>query len=57
MARKSSAASRDEQQPTGNVDSAKKAVLDKAIGDILKRYGDGSIMRLGHDVLAESGFT
>ena len=26
---------------------AKKAVLDKAVGDILKRYGDGSIMRLG----------
>ncbi len=26
---------------------AKKAVLDKAIGDIIKRYGDGSIMRLG----------
>src|SRR5689334_15615924 len=29
------------------VDDAKKAVLDKAVGDILKRYGDGSIMRLG----------
>ena len=26
---------------------AKKAVLDKAVGDIIKRYGDGSIMRLG----------
>jgi recombination protein RecA len=26
---------------------AKKAVLDKALGDIIKRYGDGSIMRLG----------
>jgi len=47
MARKSSAAAREEQQPTGNVDSAKRAVLDKAVGDILKRYGDGSIMRLG----------
>ncbi|HAV78694.1 MAG TPA: recombinase RecA, partial [Anaerolineae bacterium] len=31
--------------PTDN--SAKKAVLDKAVGDILKRYGDGSIVRLG----------
>ena len=30
-----------------NVDGAKRAVLDKAVGDILKRYGDGSIMRLG----------
>src|SRR5262249_14939338 len=25
----------------------KRAVLDKAVGDILKRYGDGSIVRLG----------
>src|SRR5512134_1138538 len=31
----------------GNVDAAKRAVLDKAVGDIIKRYGDGSIMRLG----------
>ncbi|MCQ3936424.1 MAG: recombinase RecA [Chloroflexi bacterium] len=29
------------------MDGAKRAVLDKAVGDILKRYGDGSIMRLG----------
>jgi recombination protein RecA len=29
------------------VDDAKKAVLDKAVNDIIKRYGDGSIMRLG----------
>ncbi len=55
MARKSSAAPRDEQ-PTGNVDSARKAVLDKAVGDILKRYGDGSIMRLGeaHGMVTET---
>jgi recombination protein RecA len=35
---------------------AKKAVLDKAIGDILKRYGDGSIMRLGeaHSMIVEA---
>ncbi|MBP9676116.1 MAG: recombinase RecA [Anaerolineaceae bacterium] len=26
---------------------AKRAVLDKALGDIVKRYGEGSIMRLG----------
>jgi len=31
----------------GNVEAARRAVLDKAVGDILKRYGDGSIMRLG----------
>jgi recombination protein RecA len=55
MARKSSAAPRDEQ-PTTNVDSAKKAVLDKAVGDIIKRYGDGSIMRLGeaHGMVTET---
>jgi recombination protein RecA len=29
------------------MDDAKRAVLDKALGDIVKRYGDGSIMRLG----------
>lgn len=29
------------------MDDAKQAVLDKAVGDIIKRYGDGSIMRLG----------
>ncbi|MCJ7722598.1 MAG: recombinase RecA [Anaerolineales bacterium] len=26
---------------------ARKAVLDKALGDIIKRYGEGAIMRLG----------
>lgn len=50
MPRKSSRAVA-EQQPlenvNGNIDTAKQAVLDKAVGDILKRYGDGSIMRLG----------
>ena len=29
------------------VDEAKQAVLDKALDDIKKRYGDGSILRLG----------
>ncbi|GAP10399.1 RecA protein [Bellilinea caldifistulae] len=28
-------------------DDARRAMLDKALGDILKRYGDGAIMRLG----------
>jgi recombination protein RecA len=28
-------------------DEGRRAVLDKAVGDIIKRYGDGSIMRLG----------
>ena len=43
MARKS-----QELAPAVRQDNdAKKAVLDKAVGDIIKRYGDGSIMRLG----------
>ncbi len=29
------------------VDEARQAVLDKALGDIVKRYGEGSIMKLG----------
>src|SRR5215210_8487262 len=47
--RKSKSAASDEQIeiPSRNIDGAKRAVLDKAVGDILKRYGDGSIMRLG----------
>jgi len=46
MARKSSRTT-EQPAPSQNVDNAKRAVLDKALGDILKRYGDGSIMRLG----------
>ena len=41
MARKSESASES------SVDEARHAMLDKALGDIVKRYGDGSIMRLG----------
>ena len=45
MAKKSA---QEKKTATGPVmDEGKKAVLDKAVGDILKRYGDGSIMRLG----------
>jgi len=40
MARKS-------QQDAPQMDEGRRAVLDKAVGDIIKRYGDGSIMRLG----------
>ena len=29
------------------MDEAKKTVLEKALKDITKRYGEGSIMRLG----------
>ena len=48
--RKSKAAVVEEQatrQNGHNLDGAKRTVLDKAVGDILKRYGDGSIVRLG----------
>jgi recombination protein RecA len=39
-----------QQEPlpaSSSMDDARRNVLDKALGDILKRYGDGSIMRLG----------
>jgi recombination protein RecA len=48
MARKSGA-----NESTGNVpmpssmDEARRAVLEKALSDITKRYGEGSIMRMG----------
>jgi recombination protein RecA len=45
--RKSSKAAAIQEQKAQNLDGAKRAVLDKAVGDILKRYGDGSIVRLG----------
>src|SRR4026208_451624 len=45
--RKSSKAAAIQEQKAENVNGGKRAVLDKAVGDILKRYGDGSLMRLG----------
>ncbi len=45
MPRKSAA--KEAEQPASNVDPARRAVLDKAVGDILKRFGEGSIMPLG----------
>jgi recombination protein RecA len=41
MAKKSDSAS------SNSMDEGRRAMLDKAVGDIVKRYGDGSIMRLG----------
>jgi len=54
MARKQSTHEPIPSQPL--MDDAKRAVLDKALGDIVKRYGDGSIMRLGeaHSMTIES---
>jgi recombination protein RecA len=37
----------DAGTPLPQPDGAKKAVLDKAVGEIIKRYGEGSIMKLG----------
>jgi recombination protein RecA len=45
--RKSKTVVEEQEQSSRNGDGAKRAVLDKAVGDILKRYGDGSIIRLG----------
>ena len=42
MAKKS-----QDSKSIGKMDEARRAMLDKAVGDIVKRYGDGSIMRLG----------
>jgi recombination protein RecA len=33
--------------PGSSMDEARQAMLDKALGDIIKRYGDGAIMRMG----------
>jgi recombination protein RecA len=33
--------------PDPGINDAKRVVLDKALGDILKRYGEGAIMRMG----------
>ena len=51
MAKKPVSAAQNELNASANSNSqmneAKRAVLDKALGDIVKRYGEGSIMRLG----------
>ncbi len=45
MARKSAPAQPLSSEP--QMDDARRAVLDRALGDIIKRYGEGSIMRMG----------
>ncbi len=45
--RKSAKAAEAPEMQMPQPDGAKKAVLDKAVGEILKRYGEGSIMKLG----------
>ena len=46
MPRKSPSAAAGTEQASA-AENGRKAVLDKAVSDIIKRYGDGSIMRLG----------
>lgn len=36
-----------ETNPPSQMDQARRAVLEKALSDIVKRYGEGSIMRMG----------
>ena len=48
MARKSTASTKsDNELKNMKMDDARKAVLDKAVGDIVKRYGEGAIIRMG----------
>jgi recombination protein RecA len=48
MARKSSASTENiSSEPSLQMDDARRAVLEKALGDIVKRYGEGAIMRMG----------
>ena len=47
MSPRKSSAAKNEEAPSPQVDKAKHDVLDKAVGEILKRYGEGSIMKLG----------
>jgi len=53
-AKKKKASAPIEQTEMPVDDSAKKAVLEKALGDILKRYGEGSIVRLGEAQFMET---
>ncbi len=47
MARKSAQPPQPIPAAPQPMDDARKAILDKALGDIVKRYGEGSIMRMG----------
>src|SRR5689334_14209709 len=47
MARKAARSTEQESPKNANMDTAKRAMLDKAVGDILKNFGEGSIMPLG----------
>jgi recombination protein RecA len=40
-------AKKNDTETNESVEEGRRAMLEKAVGDIVKRYGDGSIMRLG----------
>ena len=40
-------AKKKKEQVDDSVNQARIAALDKAMGDIAKRFGDGTVMRLG----------
>ncbi len=57
MARKSASPSQSiDFDQNSSMGDARKMVLEKALGDIVKRYGEGSIMRMGeaHQMKVES---
>ncbi|HML40674.1 MAG TPA: recombinase RecA [Bellilinea sp.] len=47
MAKKSTSASQPLPTGASNIEDGRRAMLDKALGDIIKRYGEGSIMLMG----------
>ncbi len=48
MAKKSTQASQSlPNAASNNIEDGRRAMLDKALGDIIKRYGEGSIMLMG----------
>ena len=47
MARKTGTTQPSMPQNMSPMDEGKRVVLDRALGDIIKRYGEGAIMRLG----------
>ena len=47
MSPRKSTPAKPTETSTPEPDNAKRLVLEKAVGDIIKRYGEGSIMKLG----------
>jgi len=47
MSPKSTSKSDPQPEPNSPMDEARKVVLDKALSDIVKRYGEGAIIRMG----------